>query len=189
MRVQELLDATGMPEAELKRHVQGLVLGKYRLLTKVCCGCPGRHAFRADAHRPVQTRTRTVVARTQEGKSKDIDPAERLSFNAQFTASLVRLKIQQIAMRTEADPERKEMQSRVEESRKYEYPLGAQARGVHGVQRREGERGGRRRLGAGWEADGRTRKGCLNAATLCVRRVCRRWARRLARSTRRLCVS
>jgi len=89
---QELQDILGLPVPELTRHLQALVLGKYRLLLK-------------------------------ESKSKSIAPEDKISYNDKFTANLYRLKIQQIATKAEQDPERKETQDRIEEDRKYEYPL------------------------------------------------------------------
>ena len=66
---------------------------------------------------------RRLLTGLQETKHKDIASAEKISYNHQFTANLVRLKIQQVAAKPEQETERTDTQERIDEDRKFEYPL------------------------------------------------------------------
>ena len=158
-RLQELQETLELPEPELRRHLQSLVLGKYRLLTKVR---PSRRALPRPARRALTPVLGTGGVAHQENKTRDIEPTERIRYNEQFSANLVRLKIQQIAVKAEADPERKETQDRVEEDRKYEYPRGGEGLRTRGWA--EDERA--REHGAGARARGR--KGAETVGLRCL---------------------
>jgi len=56
----------------------------------------------------------------QEPKTKEIEPTDEIIYNEKFTANLVRLKIQQLTSKADADGERTETHARIEEDRKHQ---------------------------------------------------------------------
>lgn len=89
---EEIKNETDIPEKDLIRAVQSLAIGKI---------------------------TQRVLQK--EPKTKDIEPSHVLSVNDQFTSKLFRVKIQTVAAnKGEAEPERKETRTKVDEDRKHE---------------------------------------------------------------------
>ncbi|XP_041357096.1 cullin-3-like [Gigantopelta aegis] len=89
---EEIKTETDIPERELTRALQSLAVGKLaqRVLHK-------------------------------EPKTKDIEPAHVFTVNDQFSSKLFRVKIQMVAAnKGEAEPERKETRTKVDEDRKHE---------------------------------------------------------------------
>ncbi|KAL4220045.1 Cullin-3 [Mactra antiquata] len=92
---EEIRSETDIPEKDLMRAIQSLAVGKIaqRILHK-------------------------------EPKNKEIEPSHVFTVNDQFTSKLYRVKIQTVAAsKGEAEPERKETRTKVDEDRKHEYPL------------------------------------------------------------------
>lgn len=89
---EEIKNETDIPEKDLMRAIQSLAIGKI-------------------AQRILQ----------KEPKTKEIEPSHVLSVNDQFTSKLFRVKIQTVAAnKGEAEPERKETRTKVDEDRKHE---------------------------------------------------------------------
>ncbi|KAH3808321.1 hypothetical protein DPMN_136674 [Dreissena polymorpha] len=91
---EEIRSETDIPEKDLMRAIQSLAVGKLaqRILHK-------------------------------EPKNKEIEPSHFFTVNDQFTSKLFRVKIQTVAAsKGEAEPERKETRTKVDEDRKHEYP-------------------------------------------------------------------
>lgn len=88
----EIQSETDIPEKDLMRAIQALAVGK--LGQRILC---------------------------KEPKNKEIEPSHVLSINDQFTSKLFRVKIQTVAAnKGEAEPERKETRTKVDEDRKHE---------------------------------------------------------------------
>lgn len=89
---EEIRSETDVPEKDLLRAIQSLAVGKIaqRILHK-------------------------------EPKNKEIEPSHVFTVNDQFTSKLYRVKIQTVAAsKGEAEPERKETRTKVDEDRKHE---------------------------------------------------------------------
>lgn len=89
---EEIRSETDIPEKDLLRAIQSLAVGKIaqRILHK-------------------------------EPKNKEIEPSHVFTVNDQFTSKLYRVKIQTVAAsKGEAEPERKETRTKVDEDRKHE---------------------------------------------------------------------
>ncbi|XP_052215704.1 cullin-3-like [Dreissena polymorpha] len=89
---EEIRSETDIPEKDLMRAIQSLAVGKLaqRILHK-------------------------------EPKNKEIEPSHFFTVNDQFTSKLFRVKIQTVAAsKGEAEPERKETRTKVDEDRKHE---------------------------------------------------------------------
>ncbi|XP_053404308.1 cullin-3-like [Mercenaria mercenaria] len=89
---EEIRSETDIPEKDLMRAIQSLAVGKIaqRILHK-------------------------------EPKNKEIEPSHVFTVNDQFTSKLYRVKIQTVAAsKGEAEPERKETRTKVDEDRKHE---------------------------------------------------------------------
>jgi len=89
LTLKDLQNSTDISEIDLKRTLQSLACGKYRILAK-------------------------------STKSKEIQPNDEFSFNAEFTCALARLKIQTIASKVESEGERRNTQEKVDEERKHQ---------------------------------------------------------------------
>lgn len=88
----EIQSETDIPEKDLMRAIQALAVGK--LGQRILC---------------------------KEPKNKEIEPSHVLTINDQFSSKLFRVKIQTVAAnKGEAEPERKETRTKVDEDRKHE---------------------------------------------------------------------
>ncbi|KHN76775.1 Cullin-3 [Toxocara canis] len=88
---EELAAETQIPEKELKRSLLSLAMGKP---------------------------TQRVLCR--RGHGREIENTDEFWVNDSFTSKLTRIKIQMVSGRAEAEPERKETRSKVDEDRKHE---------------------------------------------------------------------
>lgn len=88
----EIQSETDIPEKDLMRAIQALAVGK--IGQRILC---------------------------KEPKNKEIEPSHIFCVNDQFTSKLIRVKIQTVAAnKGEAEPERKETRTKVDEDRKHE---------------------------------------------------------------------
>ncbi|KAI8992081.1 Cullin [Mycotypha africana] len=93
----EILHNTQIPEQDLKRTLQSLSAGKYKLLT------------------------RKSTASEEERESKKSNASNyTFTFNAGFTSNMARIKIQAFVSKVESDNERKQTQDKVDEERKHQ---------------------------------------------------------------------
>ncbi|VDD90715.1 unnamed protein product [Enterobius vermicularis] len=88
---EELLAETQIPEKELKRSLLSLAMGK--TAQRVLC---------------------------RKGHGREIENTDEFWVNDAFTSKLTRIKIQMVSGRADAEPERKETRTKVEEDRKHE---------------------------------------------------------------------
>ncbi|VDK76385.1 unnamed protein product [Litomosoides sigmodontis] len=88
---EELLAETQIPDKELKRSLLSLAMGKP---------------------------TQRILCR--KGHGREIENSDEFWVNDAFTSKLTRIKIQMVSGRAEAEPERKETRSRIDEDRKHE---------------------------------------------------------------------
>uniref|UniRef100_A0A1I8E8P4 CULLIN_2 domain-containing protein n=3 Tax=Wuchereria bancrofti TaxID=6293 RepID=A0A1I8E8P4_WUCBA len=88
---EELATETQIPDKELKRSLLSLAMGKP---------------------------TQRILCR--KGHGREIENSDEFWVNDAFTSKLTRIKIQMVSGRAEAEPERKETRSRIDEDRKHE---------------------------------------------------------------------
>uniref|UniRef100_A0A915Q496 Cullin family profile domain-containing protein n=1 Tax=Setaria digitata TaxID=48799 RepID=A0A915Q496_9BILA len=88
---EELAAETQIPDKELKRSLLSLAMGKP---------------------------TQRILCR--KGHGREIENSDEFWVNDAFTSKLTRIKIQMVSGRAEAEPERKETRSRIDEDRKHE---------------------------------------------------------------------
>uniref|UniRef100_A0A183DAT6 Cullin_Nedd8 domain-containing protein n=1 Tax=Gongylonema pulchrum TaxID=637853 RepID=A0A183DAT6_9BILA len=86
-----LASETQIPDKELKRSLLSLAMGKT---------------------------TQRILCR--RGHGREIENTDEFWVNDAFTSKLTRIKIQMVSGRAEAEPERKETRSRIDEDRKHE---------------------------------------------------------------------
>lgn len=91
MTFEELASETQIPEKELKRSLLSLAMGKA---------------------------TQRVLCR--KGHGREIENTDEFYVNDSFTSKLTRIKIQMVSGRAEAEPERRETRSKIDEDRKHE---------------------------------------------------------------------
>ncbi|GMR32137.1 hypothetical protein PMAYCL1PPCAC_02332, partial [Pristionchus mayeri] len=88
---EQLKTDTQIPERDLQRCLQSLSMGKP---------------------------TQRILSR--KGKGKEIEDQDEFTVNDMFTSKLTRIRIQNIANKSETEPERKETRNKIDEDRKHE---------------------------------------------------------------------